>query len=164
MTIRLAASKGAPYRYKAPLTLAARADATRRTIDVWRDRAMDWRSRHHCLALMHAQARAMGHRMPAQPVVRTPMGGRRELGRRGFASVEALLDSLFVRIVPAMMRVGDLCTLPGEPGAGGEAGLAAMLIADGQGNLFGWHGSDLSRLSTIKFAMADCTGAWRLGE
>lgn len=162
MTITLAASKGAPYRYKAPLTLAARAQATRGVMAIWRERPFDWRSGYHCVALMHAQARAMGHRMPALPRIRTALAAERALQRKGCDTVEALMDSLFVRIVPATMRVGDICTMPGEADDG-RPWLAAICIADGQGNLLGWHGGDGTRLSAIKFGMGHATGAWRLG-
>ncbi|HMO74581.1 MAG TPA: hypothetical protein PKD48_04490 [Sphingopyxis sp.] len=155
----------ARYRHRAPLSLAQRAAATRRVLAVWRERPLDWRARRHCIALAHAQARAMGHRVPALPSIRSPRAARRALDARGFATVEAMMDALFAPIAPAMMLAGDICTLPAEPDSGGAAGLAAVCIADGMGNLFGWHGATgFSRLSEIKYALAACTGAWRLGE
>ena len=75
------------------------------------------------------------------------------------------MDGLLARTAPGITRPGDISTLPAEPDSGGAAGLAAVCIADGMGNLFGWHGATgFSRLSEIKYALAACTGAWRLGE
>ncbi len=153
----------APYRGKRSLTLAQRADATRAVLAVWGERPFDWRAGYHCVALMHAQARAMGHRMPKLPVIRTALAAERALHKMGVTTVEDLMTSLFPRIAPAAMRVGDICTMPGE-GDDGRPWLASVCIADGHGNLFGWHGADGSRISAIKFGLVHATGAWRLGE
>lgn len=149
---------------KKPLSLAQRGRRTQRLIDIWRERPLDWRARHHCIALAHAQARAMGVKVPALPSIRSPRAARRALTERGCETVEQLLDTLFVRIPPAMMRVGDLCTVPGGHDPDGPRGLAAVMIADGQGNVFGWHAATgFRRIESVLAVNADCTGAWRIG-
>lgn len=148
------------YRHKAPLTMAQRADATRRTIDVWRPRPFDWAAKSHCIALAHAQGRAMGHRLPVLPVIRSALAAKRALNKLGFETVEDMLSAYFPRIVPAAMRVGDLCA--GPPSADG-LGLAAIGVADGQGNIFGWHDHRSTELATIQFSLGQLTMAWRLG-
>ncbi len=149
------------FRGKLPLSMAARAQATRRTIDVWRSRPFDWSARYHCIALAHAQARAMGHKVPALPSIRSAIGARRALDKMGFASVEAMLSAYFQPIAPASMRIGDLCA---GPSSADSLGLAAIGIADGQGNILGWHDHLSSEIATIKQALGQLTMAWRLGE
>lgn len=147
------------YRFRDPLTMAQRAAATRRTIDVWRPRPFDWRSAHHCIALAHAQARAMGHRVPALPRIRSAKAAVQALRTRGFDSVGAMLAAYFPPIVPAAMRVGDICVGPSA-----ELGLQAVGIADGQGNVIGWHDDQSAELATIKASLGQLTAAYRLGE
>jgi hypothetical protein len=59
--------------------------------------------------------------------------------------------------------VGDLVLLPGDDGAGNrDDRLGAICIADGQGNLFGWHPDKPDGLAVIKWAQADAVAAWRI--
>lgn len=141
------------------MNLAARARATDAVLAQYRDRAFDW-SGANCIRLARAQAVALGHQVPPVPLFRSATGAVRALRKRGAGSVAELLDRWFVPILPAQMIVGDLATLPTDPAEPGA--LAAVVVADGIGNLFGWHDADPSRLSVIKFAAADIVRAWRL--
>lgn len=141
------------------LTVPERAARTERVLARYRRRAFSWQGAS-CIHLARAQAVAMGHRVPALGTIRSAVGARRALCDQGFDSVPALLDSLFPRIAPLAMLVGDICTLAGADDE--ESGFPAICIADGQHNLFGWAEADPSRLSVIKFALADIDGAWRL--
>jgi hypothetical protein len=134
-----------------------RAAATQKVLDRYRDKPFSW-SGANCIRLARAQAVALGHKPPPVPVFRSALGARRALAKLGHRSVSSLMDSLFPRRpAPAFAIMGDLCVLNGEDE---DAGLEAVCIADGFGNLFGWHGSDPSRLSTIKRAEADIKAAW----
>ena len=61
------------------------------------------------------------------------------------------------------MWIGDLCVLRGDAATGGAIGLDAVAIADGRGNLFGWHGDDMTRMSTVVYAVGHVSAAWRVG-
>jgi len=141
------------------MNLAERAAATDSVLARYRGKPFSW-SGANCIRLARAQGVTMGHNLPPVPLFRTPLGAKRALRAQGVDSVEALLDRYFVRLpAPAFAWVGDLCVLPEEPGAGG---LAAVCIADGQGNLLGWHEANPDGMSTIKFAAGDVRAAWRL--
>ena len=85
------------------------------------------------------------------------MSARAALRSTGHETLEALLDSLFVRIPPAAMWVGDLAL-----GAGSD-GLGAIGIAVG-GKIIGYHQDHLADgLVNIKPETAAAfVGAWRL--
>lgn len=139
--------------------LAQRAQATERVIDRFREKPFDWAGAN-CIRLARAQGAALGHRLPPVPMFRSALGARRVLAKMGADSVTDLLDRYFRRLeAPAFMLVGDLCVLPS---ATEDGGLEAVCVADGMGNLFGWHDADPTRLSVIKQAVADAAAAWRL--
>lgn len=139
------------------MNIPARAKATQGVIDKHRDKAFDWAGAN-CIRLARAQGKALGHSLPPVPLFKTPTGALRALRKQDCASVTDLLDRYFVRLpAPSYAVVGDLVSLPAE------GPLEAICIADGLGNLIGWHDSDLSRLSNIKFAAGDAQAAWRVG-
>lgn len=141
------------------LSLIERKHATDRTLDKFRDRAFDWHGAS-CIHLARTQAVNMGHRVPMLPPFRSAIGARSALKRTGHDTLVGLLDSLFPRIAPAFMLVGDLCAGPPDEEV---AGFCAIGIGDGVGNVLGWHESDGSKLSPIKAALSQMTAAWRLG-
>ena len=142
------------------MNLHQRACATEKVLEQFRNRPFSW-SGAHCIRLARAQGAAMGHNLPPVPRIRSAIGARRALAARGADSVTGLLDQFFPRHpAPAFMLIGDLCVLAGAEEHGG---LEAVCIADGQGNLFGWHAvTDFRRLETIKFADSAIAAAWRL--
>ena len=141
------------------LRLAERARRTERVIERYRAKPFAWQGAN-CIRLARAQARAMGHQVPPVPLFRSALGARRALKAEGFDTVAAMLDAYFPRLpAPAFMLVGDLCVMADDDDG---SGIEPICVADGQGNLFGWHGEDPSRLWAIKFAMADVACAWRL--
>ena len=111
---------------------------------------------------MPGGVRRAGHRQPLRgllPLRLRPqlVGAARALKRQGAENLEQLLDKWFERHdAPAFAIIGDLVLLPGEDG------FDSICITDGRGNLFGWHDSDLSKMSVIKAADADIIAAWRL--
>ena len=143
--------------------LALRGAATDTVIEMFRARAFAWKE-CHCIHLARAQGIAMGHDLPAVPSFNSAQGARVALKKMGVASVAELLDIWFERHpAPAFARIGDLLTLPGETELGRrDDALAGVGIADGMGNIFGWHASDPSRLSAVTAAQAHFVAAWKL--
>ena len=141
------------------MRLAERSAATEEVLARFRDKPFSWHGAN-CIRLARAQGVAMGHSLPPVPSFRTPLGAQRALQKRGFDSVSAMLDHYFERYpAPAFAIVGDLYAGP----AAEAHGLEAVGIADGLGNVFGWHQStDFQRLEPIKFAQGSMTAAWRL--
>lgn len=141
------------------MNLAARAFATEGTLEKYRNKAFDWAGAN-CIRLARQQGHALGHELPPVPLFRTPLGAMKAIKKQGVDSVEGLLDKYFERLPsPAFVIVGDLVTLPGDE----DHGLDAVCIADGRGNLFGWHAdTNFEKLEVIKLAQADVKGAWRL--
>lgn len=117
-----------------------------------------------CIHLARFHAQNMGWSVPDMPRIRSPRSAVTALSGLGFADVTELLDSLFLRITPAALLLGDLATLPGSAEQGSDAEkLSAVVIADGVGGLIGWHAqTDFDRLRPIKLDLSLVTGAWRL--
>lgn len=112
--------------------LVRRAEATRNTLARYRRKPFDWSERATCIHMARYHLRQMGHRPPPIPDFRSALGARQALGKAGFDSVTALLDSLLPRIAPAAMLVGDLAVLEGIEG------LDSVVINAG-GKVLGWH-------------------------
>lgn len=136
---------------------AGRAAATEATLARYRTKPFDWSKRATCIHLAHTQARNMGHDVPTVPTFSTALGARRALKARGHDTLEALMDSMFPRIAPARMLVGDLALLPADDGWG------SICVFDGLAKLLGWHGSDPSGIKPIARAQGDIVAAWGLG-
>jgi hypothetical protein len=139
------------------LDLVQRATATEAVIARFRGKPFDWTKRRTCIHLARAQARALGHRPPPVPDFRSPTSARRALRLTGHETLESLLDSLFLRIPPAAMWIGDLALMAGSDG------LDAIVIAAG-GKMIGYHQDHLADgLVNIEPATAAAfVGAWRL--
>lgn len=147
-----------PATAESDMNLAERAAATEAVIDRFRDKPFDWAGAN-CIRLARAQGVALGHALPPVPLFRSATGARRALAKRGAASVAELMDQFFPRWpAPAFARVGDLCLLPGDPDDGGPD---AVCVADGRGNLMGWHWT-FPGLGAIKGAQSAVIVAWRL--
>lgn len=137
------------------MPLNERADRTTAVAARFRKRAFDWRQRSTCIHLARAQARALGHRPPSIPDFRSAIGARTALRATGHETLEALLDSMFIRIAPAAMWVGDLALVPGD------AGFDAIAVSAGDGTLLMYHkGAD--GLCNVKAALPHVIAAWRL--
>lgn len=136
------------------MNLVERVAATEAVIARYRAKPFDWATRATCIHLARAQARAMGHKPPSIPDFRSPLGARTALRSTGHETLEALLDSLFVRIAPAAMLVGDLALLEGEPP------FDAIVINAG-GAAFGWHEETPGR-GIMPVKVERFKAAWRL--
>lgn len=138
------------------LNLQQRAERTEKTLAKYRTKPFDWKRGATCIHLARTQARNMGHHPPSLPRFTSPIGARTALRSSGHDTLEALLDSLFPRIVPAQMLVGDLALI------GSEDGLGTITIFDGLSMLLGWFDEDPSALRPVANGMGLVTGAWRL--
>jgi hypothetical protein len=143
------------------MNLAERAQRTEQVLERFRDKPFSWQGAN-CIRLARAQAAAMGHSVPPVPVFRSALGAKKALAKQGAASVTELLDAHFERLpAPAFAWVGDICVLP----AADEHGLEAVCIADGRGNVFGWHQeTNFEKLESILQAEAGIVTAWALGR
>lgn len=148
-----------------PATLADRAARVARVVERFRGKPFCWHGAN-CWKLVGALARALGHPFPPVPRFRSALGVKAALRKAGCDNAEQLLDRHFTRLpAPAFARVGDLVLLPDA--ADGKVLLGAVCLADGQGNLFGWHGADEDDsvgFTSVKFAMGDAVGAWAVGR
>ncbi|RYD63238.1 MAG: hypothetical protein EOP58_11770 [Sphingomonadales bacterium] len=140
------------------MTLADRARATGTVIERFRDKPFAWDTTGNCIHLSHKQAKALKVKVPTVPKFRTPLGARKALKKMGFDTLEGLMDSMFPRIAPARMIVGDIGMVPGE------APFNALVVSVGGGKVVGWHGADLSRLQNIALSKADFVAAWAVGR
>lgn len=138
------------------INVALRAAATNRTVAEFADRGFDWDGAS-CIHLAHRHAQNMGHAVPKLPMFRSRQGALRGLVKTGHRTLEGLLDSLFERIAPAQMLVGDLAMLPGE-----DRRLRAIVVFDGHLSVAGWHEAHPDKLVWIKNMQADLVAAWRL--
>jgi hypothetical protein len=138
------------------VSLPMRAEATNRTVAQFQGKPFDWDGAS-CIHLAHAQAVNMGYNVPRLPAFRSRQGALRGLLKTGHQTLESLMDSMFQRIEPARMLVGDIGMLPGE-----DRRLRALVLFDGHLSVAGWHEADPSRLVWIKNIQSDLVAAWRL--
>ena len=85
---------------------------------------------------------------------RSQAGAFRHLKAMGFASPEAMADSLFARVVPAAAQRGDLVLHQDSIGVcmGGSAMFVGLEV-DGTSEQAG----------LIRVPLLDCTAAWKIG-
>jgi hypothetical protein len=127
------------------------------TMARWRDRAFDWSTGAHCVAMLRFHLRQMGHHPPTLPRIRSALAARREMKARGWESVADLLDALptLVRIPPARMILGDVVVGPADEGFG------AVGIHTGGDKLLGWA-EDEPKASVLIVDVGQLQGAWRV--
>lgn len=135
--------------------LIRRQQATEKTLARYRGKAFDWRSGVTCVHLARFHLRAMGHRPPTVPRVRSLLAARRALESRGWADCAAMLDAMLPRIAPAEMLMGDLAVLSDPDGVG------AIFICAGPHKLLGWR-EDAPALVVLDVNLDELDGAWRV--
>lgn len=140
--------------------LERRRLATAKTLARYQGQPFDWRKSTTCLHLARFQMKAMGHRPPRMPPLRSALRAKKELDARGFASVVELMDSILPRIAPAQMRLGDLAALPGDPDSN-AAWLDALVVNIAPRKFAGWH-PDKHLMAVMDIDLGDVTAAWRL--
>ena len=136
--------------------LIRRQQATEKTLARYRGKAFDWRTGVTCVHLARYHLRAMGHRPPTVPRVRSLLAARRALESRGWADCAAMLDAMLPRIAPAEMLMGDLAAVPSDDG-----GIGAIFVCAGPHKLIGWR-EDAPALVVLDVDLGDLVGAWRV--
>lgn len=136
--------------------LERRRRATAKTLAHYQERSFDWRRQATCLHMFRFHGRAMGHRFPRIPPIRSELRAMKELKARGHDSVTALVDTLLPRIAPAEMLLGDVAVLPGD-----DSPFDAVLINVAPRKFAGWH-PDSFLMAVMDIDLVDITAAWRL--
>lgn len=119
-------------RKKKPLL--KRHEALQATMDRYRHRAFDWKTGATCIHMLRFHLKKMGHKVEAVPKLDGPVAAKRELKKRGYASVEAMLDAMLEPIPVAAMLPGDLSVVPDDSGLGAvyiSLGSTAIGYAEG---------------------------------
>lgn len=133
-----------------------RQTATEATLARYRGKTFDWRTGATCVHMARFQLRQMGHRPPTLPRLRSALAAKREMQRRGWADVGAMLDAIGLqRIAPAQMLLGDLAVGPANEFFG------AIGVCAGPLKLLGWQ-EDAPGLVIIDADFSQLTGAWRV--
>lgn len=134
--------------------LVRRQNAVEATMAKYRARAFDWKGKATCLHMASFHLRRMGKRPPALPQVGSLLAAKRELAKRGWADVGAMLDGIGLeRIAPAAMRLGDLAMLEDDSGLGG------IVISASAGKVIGWNEAAEGMVVLIPL---EIVAAWRV--
>ena len=136
--------------------LIRRQEATAATLRKFRAKEFEWKAGHTCVHLARFHLRAMGHKPPKLPPIRSALAARRALDARGWANVSAMLASLLEPIAPAAMLLGDLAVVDQEE----ENGLGAILVSIAPHKLAGWD-FRAEKLAVIDFDWSEISGAFR---
>lgn len=142
------------------LSLIERTAATEKTLAKYRSKPFCWKSGATCIHLARFHARNLGHKPPAIPRFQSAIGARTALKSTGHATLESLLDSMFERIPPAFMLVGDLAMLEGDDDGGETFG--SLAVYSGLTMLLGWHESAPEGVRPCFTADGNLKAAWRL--
>ncbi|MBO0750305.1 MAG: hypothetical protein J2O44_07760 [Porphyrobacter sp.] len=137
------------------MNLDQRRIATQATRDQFVGKPLDWAAGRHCVKMAHVHARRMGARVPPLPRVRSPLGARKALKANGWGGVTAMLDSLFERIAPARMLLGDMAVTPGDEG------MDSVMICLGPRRMLGFL-PDGSEVVAYEADLNEFTAAWRV--
>ena len=121
----------------------------------FRDRPFDWRKQATCIHLLRFHAAQMGHSVPIVPRFKSALGAKKALLATGWQTLPALLDSMFERIPPAFMRVGDVLAMPGD-----EDWHALVIKAD-KAKFLGWR-EEAAGCTMMEVDVTAAVGAWRV--
>lgn len=112
--------------------LVKRQRALEATMKKYRNRSFSWDGSDTCIHMLRFHANKLGHKIERVPKLAGPLDAKRELKKRGWASVEDMLNDLFEPIPVARMLPGDVSILPDD------SGLQAVVISLGD-KVIGWH-------------------------
>lgn len=137
------------------MEMERRRVATEKTLKRYRGKVFDWSNGITCVHLARFHLRNMGHHPETLPRFRSALSAKKALKERNWNSVAEMLDSMFPRIAPAQMMLGDLAIVPGD------AGLDAIFVCAGPLKVFGWR-EDQPGLVLLDIGLDELTGAWRV--
>ncbi len=101
-------------RKKKPLL--KRHAALQKTMDRYRHLPFSWENNRTCIHMLRTHLTALGYELPRIAKLDGPVAAKRELKKRGWSSVTAMLDALLTPIPVAAMLPGDVSVLPGDEG------------------------------------------------
>lgn len=125
------------------------------TQERFQDKPFDWSKSATCIHLVRFHAAQMGHKVPIVPKFRSALGAKKALKETGFDSLPDLLDSMFERIPPAFMRVGDILAVPADDE------WTALVVKGDKTKFLGWH-EEAQGCTIIEIDVRQAVGAWRL--
>jgi hypothetical protein len=96
--------------------LLRRHKALQKVMDRYRHLPFSWQHNRTCVHMLRMHLVAMGHKVEKVPKLDGPIAAKRELKKRGWDSVEAMLDALLDRIPVAAMLPADVAVVPGDGG------------------------------------------------
>lgn len=99
--------------------LIRRQKALEATMAKYRARPFSWEDGATCVHMFRFHAKRMGVQIERVPRLTGPVSAKRELRKRGWDSVEDMLDALLTPIPVAKMLPGDVSVLPDDSGLGG---------------------------------------------
>lgn len=114
--------------------LLRRHKALEKVMARYRHLPFSWQHNRTCIHMLRMHLVAMGHKVEKVPKLNGPIAAKRELKKRGYASVEAMLDDLLEPIPVAAMLPGDVSVLPGDDALGAvviSLGSTAIGYAEG---------------------------------
>lgn len=142
---------------KAKPDLLRRQKAVQETMEKYRSRPFDWRSKATCLHMARFHLRRMGRKPPPMPQVGSLLAAKKALKERDWLNVADMLDGIGLeRIAPAMMLLGDLVAIESEDGIG------SIFVAAGPNKIIGWC-VEQEGLAVVDLAAPEnLKGAWRV--
>jgi hypothetical protein len=130
-----------------------RHNALEATMAKYRHRPFGWSSGATCIHMFRFHAKRMGRKIERVPRLDGPIAAKRELSKRGWESVEAMLNALLEPIAVAAMLPGDVSILPDD------SGLDGIVISLGD-KVIGWHEEAVGMV--VMEPVALLTKAWRV--
>lgn len=137
--------------------LLRRQNGVAATLGKFRNKAFDWKAGFTCVHLARFHLRAMGHKPPKLPPIRSALAARRALDERGWPTVSAMLAAFVEPVQAAAMLPGDLAVIEQDE----EHGLGAILVAVAPHKLAGWD-ARAERLCVLDVDWSEISGAFRV--
>jgi len=128
--------------------LIRRQNATAATLAKFRGKRFDWKAGRTCVHLARFHLRAMGHKLPKVPPIRSALGARRALDANGWRDAGDMLRGIGLEeIVPGRMLLGDLIVYEQD----GDHGLGAIAVQVAPFKTILWADWAGETLATIDF-------------